>query len=69
MEAEIKYINSCGFECTAVIYNPDQVHHVWYSSKRNSMGKYDRNEVTVLAHFLSKLKDCKLVGIRVYGNR
>ena len=58
---EITYINEGGLEGKAVIDNPTAIHHTWYSSKRNSIGKYEKHEVTYLGLFLSKLKGCKIV--------
>lgn len=63
-QVTIKYINEGGFECLAIIKQPDRISHVWYSSKRNILGKYDRNEVTVFGAFMSKLKKgCKLISV------
>lgn len=58
MEIEITYNNPSGFECKAVLREPLAIDHVWYSSKRNRLGKFERHEVTIFGSFLSKLRGC-----------
>ena len=65
MKAKISYTNESGFTCTAVIEEPNRIHHTWYSSKRNSFGKFDSHEVTYLGAFLAKLKKCKDIKVVV----
>lgn len=62
---KITYINESGYKCQAIIDDPLKIHHVWYSSKRNPLGKFDKHEVTVFAAFQSKLKNCKNVEVVV----
>ena len=64
-KAKITYINESGYKCQAIIEDPLKIHHVWYSSKRNSFGKFDKHEVTVFDAFWSKLKNCKNVEVVV----
>lgn len=67
LRAKITYINEGGYKSQAIIDDPLRVHHIWYSSRRNLLGKFDRHEVTVLDAYLSKLKNCKNVEV-VVGN-
>ena len=64
-KAKITYINESGYKCQAIIEDPLKIHHVWYSSKRNSLGKFDKHEVTIFEAFQSKLKNCKNVEVVV----
>ena len=69
MVAELTYVNEQGLKCFCKLNNPNEVHHSWWSSKRNLMGKYDKHEVTVLGYFLSKIKNCTEVKVKVYEDR
>ena len=64
-KAKITYINESGYKCQAIIEDPLKIHHVWYSSKRNPLGKFDKHEVTVFDAFWSKLNNCKNVEVVV----
>ena len=68
MKAEIIYINECGLKGKATINNPDSIHHVWWSGKKNFVGKYEKHEVTVLQAFMKKLKNCKVIKFNVYAD-
>lgn len=65
-EVKISYLNEGGFRCEAVIKKPNYIDHTWYSSKRNSMGQWDKHPVTVVGAFLAKLKNCKLISLEQY---
>lgn len=62
---KITYINEGGYKCQAIVEDPLKIHHIWYSSKRNLFGKFDRHEVTIFAAYLNKLKNCKNVEVVV----
>lgn len=65
MVAEINYKNEQGHECSAVIHDCGAIHHTWYSSKRNSLGKFDRHDVTIFGAFMSKLKGCSNIRVNI----
>ena len=69
MVAEIKYINEDGLECSAVLLDADRIDHIWWSSKKNLFGKYEKHEVTVFQAFLDKIRGCTGVRVKVYDNR
>lgn len=69
MVAEIRYINSQGHEGLAILNEPDKVDHSWWSGRRNSVGKYEKTEVTVFQAFMRSLKDCSKIRVKVYENR
>lgn len=60
-KVKISYINESGYECEAVV--TDDVHHSYYSSKKDYTGKYPKKDVTALHMFLGKLKKCKVFRI------
>ena len=61
---EVTYINPNGFKCRAIIKNPSQIHHSWYSSKRNIAGVYEEHKVSVICAFLRKLKNCTNIEVK-----
>lgn len=63
MRVTITYLNEGGFECKATIEDPMAIHHTWYSSKKNAIGKYDKHEVTVFGQFMNLLKNCSKVRV------
>ena len=66
MVVEFEYVNESGYKCSAKVMNADEVHHSWWSSRRNCLGKYEKHEVTVFKAFLDKLSKCTSVKVKVY---
>lgn len=60
---EIEYTRPDGVVCNCTINQPWRIHHTWYSSKRNALGKFEKHPVTYLAAFLALLKKGKCTKI------
>ena len=58
---EITYTNESGCSCRAVI--KDREYHYW-SSKRDSSGKYYKVSRTLIGRFLDRLKNCTNVVVK-----
>ena len=59
----ITYINEAGLPGEVIIKGPGEIDHIWYSHKRNIMGKFDKHEVTRFGTIMAKLKNCTRVKV------
>ena len=62
----IEYLNENGKECSARLLDPLETDHYYYTSKRNTSGKYERVNISRMSVYLKLLKNCSKIRIKQF---